>query len=247
MLDIDHFREINEGFGHDSGEFVVSQVGQRLAGAVGAEDVVARIGTDQFAILARLHDNGQHVEVTARRLFSALAKPLALGSRTVYVSASVGIAVVSPSYQRTEDIMRDAQIATRYAKSSGGSRTAIFDSQMALRAEQRLQLSTDMRAGLERGEFYLLYQPIVRLNNGEFTGCEALLRWNHPVGGLLPPAEFIPLAEQMGLSTQIGRVVARLSLPPVGGLAGRAGPRGPHERECRVARPARSGIRTKFD
>jgi len=211
MLDIDHFREINEGFGHDSGEFVVSQVGQRLGAAVGMDDVVARIGTDQFGILARSADNAQHVEATARRLFSALAKPLELGTRTVYVSASVGIAAVAPSYQRAEDVMHDAQIATRYAKASGGSRTAIFDSEMALRAEQRLQLSNDMRAGLERDEFYLLYQPIVTLDNGEFTGCEALLRWNHPTMGLLPPAEFIPLAEQVGMSTQIGRVVARLA------------------------------------
>lgn len=211
MVDIDHFREINEAFGHDSGEFVVSQVGQRLGSVVSADDVVARIGTDQFGILARSHDDAQHVEGTARRVFSALAKPLELGTRTVYVSASVGIAAVSASYQRAEDVMRDAQIATRYAKSSGGSRTAIFDSEMAKRAEQRVQLSNDMRAGLERDEFYLLYQPIVTLDGGDFTGCEALLRWNHPVMGLLPPAEFIPLAEQMGMSTQIGRVVARLA------------------------------------
>lgn len=211
MLDIDHFREINEGFGHDSGEFVVTQVGKRLAAAVGAEDVVARIGTDQFAILARSRENAKHVEGIGRRLFSALAKPLEIGSRTVYVSASVGVAMVTPAYRRAEEIMRDAQIATRYAKSSGGSRTAIFDSAMAQRAEQRLQLSNDMRAGLERGEFYLVYQPIVRLDDGEFTGCEALLRWQHPMQGLLPPAEFIPLAEQMGLSTQIGRVVTRLA------------------------------------
>jgi len=211
MLDIDHFREINEGFGHDAGEFVVSQIGQRLTATMGAHDLIARIGADQFAILACSQGNPKHVETTTRHLFSALAKPLTIGARTVYVSASVGVALGSPAYQRAEDLVRDAQIATRYAKASGGSRTAIFDAKMAERAEERLQLSSDMRAGLERGEFFLLYQPIVHLETGEFTGCEALLRWKHPTEGIISPTEFIPLAEQLGLSTQIGRLVARLA------------------------------------
>jgi diguanylate cyclase (GGDEF)-like protein/PAS domain S-box-containing protein len=211
ILDIDHFREINEGFGYDSGEFVVSEVGKRLSSAIGPADVVARTGTDQFAILARSQDNPAYVESVARRLFSVLAKPFEIGQRTVYVSASVGIAAVNASYQRAKDVMRDAQIATRYAKSSGGSRTAVFDEKMTQRAQQQLQLSNDMRAGLERGEFFLLYQPIVTLDDGEFRGCEALLRWNHPSMGLLQPSEFVPLAEQVGMSTQMGRVVARLA------------------------------------
>jgi len=211
LLDIDHFREINEGFGHDAAELIVSQVGQRLVAAVGSHDLVARVGADQFAILASSQGNPKHVETTVRHLFSALAKPLALGNRTVYVSASVGVANSSAGYERGEEMMRDAQIATRYAKSSGGSRTAIFNPAMAERAEKRLRLSTDMRAGLERGEFFLLYQPIVQLDTGEFTGCEALLRWKHPKEGVISPTEFMPTAEQLGLSTQIGRLVARLA------------------------------------
>ena len=211
LVDLDHFREINEGFGHDAGDFVLSQVAQRLAGAVGPNDVVARIGTDQFAILIDALKEIEHLEVTARRLFGALAKPMTVGTRTLYVSVSIGIAESSASHQRAEDLMRDAQIAVRYAKASGGSRTAIFDSQMQARAQKHLQLSTDLRGGLERGEFFLVYQPIVQLDNGAFTGCEALLRWNHPVQGLLPPAEFIPLADQIGLSTEIGRAVTRLA------------------------------------
>lgn len=211
LLDIDHFREINESFGHDAAELIVSQVGQRLVAAIGAHDLVARVGSDQFAILAYSQGNPKRVEITARHLFSALAKPLTLGNRTVYVSASVGVANGSTKYERAEDMIRDAQIATRYAKTSGGSRTAIFDATMAERAEKRLRLSTDMRAGLQRGEFFLLYQPIVRLDTGEFTGCEALLRWNHPKEGIVSPTDFMPTAEQLGLSTQIGRLVARLA------------------------------------
>ena len=211
LVDLDHFREINEGFGHDAGDFVLSQVAVRLAGAVGPDDVVARIGTDQFAILIHSLKEIEHLEITARRLFSALAKPMIVGFRTLYVSASIGVAESSALHQRAEDLMRDAQIAVRYAKASGGSRTAIFDSQMQARAQKHLHLSTDLRGGLERGELFLVYQPIVQLDNGKFTGCEALLRWNHPVQGLLPPAEFIPLADQIGLSTEIGRAVTRLA------------------------------------
>ncbi|HET9392889.1 MAG TPA: EAL domain-containing protein [Candidatus Rubrimentiphilum sp.] len=211
LVDIDHFREINEGFGHDAGDFVITQVGHRLASAVGPHEVVARIGTDQFAILVHSLKELEHLEVTARRLFSALALPMTAGFRTLYVSASIGIAESSALHQRAEDLMRDAQIAVRYAKASGGSRTAIFDSQMQARAQKHLQLSTDLRGGLERGEFFLVYQPIVDLENGNITGCEALLRWNHPTQGLLPPAEFIPLADEIGLSTEIGRAVSRLA------------------------------------
>ncbi|HEV2262335.1 MAG TPA: EAL domain-containing protein [Candidatus Rubrimentiphilum sp.] len=210
LVDLDHFREINEGFGHDSGDYVVSQVGQRLQNAVGANDMVARIGTDQFAILTP-SKNTHEVETAARRLFSAFAKPLAIGTRPVYVSASIGIATGATSYKRSDDMLRDAQIATRYAKASGGSRTATFDQSMQMRADERLQLSTDMRGGLERGEFFLVYQPIVQLDTSEFIGCEALLRWKHPAQGVLIPADFIPLAEQIGLSTQVGRTVLRLA------------------------------------
>ena len=207
FVDLDRFKDINQSLGHDSGDFVISQVANRLRASIEAADVVARLGSDEFAVLVRSLPDVLHVEVIARRVLSALSKPIALGNRSIFVSASVGIAVASGVYARGEDVMRDADIAMRYAKSSGGGRFAVFDSKMHERAAKRLQLTTDLRLALERREFALLYQPIVALGSAQLVGCEALLRWNHPTEGLMMPADFMPLAEQTALAVPIGRFV----------------------------------------
>lgn len=208
VIDLDRFKDINESLGHEAGDFVISQAGHRLRACVEAADVVSRLGSDEFAVLVRSLPDVLHVELIARRLLSALAKPFSLGARSIFVSASVGIAIASGTYVRPEDVARDADIAMRYAKGVGG-RFAVFDSNMHARAEKRLQLTTDLRFALERGEFDLLYQPIVNLADGELVGCEALLRWNHPREGMMYPSDFMPLAEQTGLAIPIGRFVLR--------------------------------------
>ena len=209
IVDLDRFKDINESLGHEAGDFVLSQVGYRLRSALEGSDVVARLGSDEFAVLLGSLPDVLHVEVIARRLLAALGKPIALGSRSIFVSASIGVALGSVGYERGEDVMRDADIAARYAKSGGGGRLALFDSKMHARAEKRLQLTTDLRLALERGEFDMLYQPIVRIADGGLVGCEALLRWRHPVEGLMVPTDFMPLAEQTGLAVHIGRFVIR--------------------------------------
>jgi diguanylate cyclase (GGDEF)-like protein/PAS domain S-box-containing protein len=208
VVDLDRFKDINESLGHEAGDFVISQVGHRLRACIEAADVVSRLGSDEFAVLVRSLPDVLHVELIARRVLSALAKPVSLGNRSIFVSASVGIAIASPTYQRGEDIMRDADIAMRYAKGLGG-RFAVFDSNMHARAAKRLQLTTDLRLALENGEFDVLYQPIVQIESGDLVGCEALLRWNHPTEGIMFPTEFMPLAEQTGLAIPIGRFVLR--------------------------------------
>lgn len=208
-LDLDRFKDINESLGHDAGDFVLSQVSQRLRGAIESADVVARLGADEFAVLVRSLTDVLHVELIARRVLGVLAKPIALGNRSIFVSASIGIAIASSEYLRGEDVLRDADIAARYAKGGGGSRFAVFDSKMHARAEKRLQLTTDLRLALERAEFMMRYQPIVSVGTSELAGCEALLRWNHPVEGVIAPGDFMPLAEQTGLAVPIGRFVLR--------------------------------------
>ena len=208
VVDLDRFKDINESLGHEAGDFVISQVGHRLRAAIEAADVVSRLGSDEFAVLVRSLPDVLHVELIARRVLSALSKPVSLGSRSIFVSASVGIAIASGSYQRGEDVMRDADIAMRYAKGLGG-RFAVFDSNMHARAEKRLQLTTDLRLALEHHEFDMLYQPIVKIADGELVGAEALLRWNHPAEGIMYPSDFMPLAEQTGLAIPIGRFVLR--------------------------------------
>ncbi|HKU66194.1 MAG TPA: bifunctional diguanylate cyclase/phosphodiesterase [Candidatus Baltobacteraceae bacterium] len=208
VVDLDRFKDINESLGHEAGDFVISQVGHRLRASIEAADVVSRLGSDEFAVLVRSLPDVLHVELIARRVLSALSKPVSLGNRSIFVSASVGIAIASAAYQRGEDVVRDADIAMRYAKGLGG-RFAVFDSNMHARAAKRLQLTTDLRLALENGEFDLLYQPIVKIADGDLVGCEALLRWNHPVEGIMYPSEFMPLAEQTGLAIPIGRFVLR--------------------------------------
>jgi diguanylate cyclase (GGDEF)-like protein/PAS domain S-box-containing protein len=208
VVDLDRFKDINESLGREAGDFVISQVGHRLRAAIEAADVVSRLGSDEFAVLVRSLPDVLHVELIARRVLSALSKPVSLGNRSIFVTASVGIAIASGNYQRGEDVMRDADIAMRYAKGPGG-RFAVFDSNMHARAEKRLQLTTDLRLALEHGEFDVLYQPIVKIGDGELIGCEALLRWNHPTEGIMFPSDFMPLAEQTGLAIPIGRFVVR--------------------------------------
>ena len=208
-VDLDRFKDINESLGHDSGDFVLSQVAQRLRGAIESADVVSRLGSDEFGVLVRSLPDVLHVERIARRLLGALSKPVVLGNRSIFVTGSIGIAVASGEYLRAEDVMRDADIAMRYAKGGGGSRSAVFDSKMHARAEKRLQLTTDLRLALENGEFNLLYQPIVTIDDSKLSGCEALLRWNHPTEGIMTPSEFMALAEQTGLAVPIGRFVLR--------------------------------------
>ncbi|MBV8655947.1 MAG: diguanylate cyclase, partial [Candidatus Eremiobacteraeota bacterium] len=207
FIDLEHFRDINESLGHGAGDSVLTQVAQRLRSSVDARDVVARLGSDEFAILLQSLGDILHVESVARRILNNLSKVISVGGRAIYLGASVGIAIGSASYERAEDVMRDAEIAMQHSKIGGGTRYALFDSKMHDRAQKRLQLTSDIRQALERNEFRLLYQPIVSIVDGSPIGCEALLRWDHPSEGVMGPMEFMPIAETTGLATPIGRFV----------------------------------------
>ncbi|HTX60329.1 MAG TPA: bifunctional diguanylate cyclase/phosphodiesterase [Verrucomicrobiae bacterium] len=207
FVDLEHFRDVNESLGHAAGDSVLTQVAQRLRSSVDARDVVARLGSDEFAVLLQSLGDILHVESVARRILNNLSKMITVGGRSIYLGASVGIAIGSASYERAEDVTRDAEIAMQHAKSGGGARYALFDSKMQDRAQKRLQLTSDIRLALERNEFRLLYQPIVNIVDGTPFGCEALLRWDHPSEGVMSPTEFMPIAEQSGLAIPIGRFV----------------------------------------
>ncbi|HTV91551.1 MAG TPA: EAL domain-containing protein [Verrucomicrobiae bacterium] len=207
FVDLEHFKEINESLGHAAGDLVLTQIAARLRSSVDPRDVVARLGGDEFAVLLQSLGDIIHVEALARRILNNLSKSIPIGSRSLFLSASVGIAIGSSSYERGEDVMRDAEIAMQHAKASGGARFALFDSTMHERAQKRLQLISDLRMAVERNEFRMLYQPIVSLVDGTAIACEALIRWDHPTQGVIGPAEFIPLAEQTGLAQTIGRFV----------------------------------------
>ena len=212
FVDLEHFKDVNESLGHAAGDLVLTQVAQRLRTSVDARDVVARLGSDEFAVLIQSLGDILHVESVARRVLNNLSKTIAIGNRSIYLGACVGIAIGSSSYERAEDVMRDAEVAMQHAKIGGGQRYAVFDSKMHQRAQKRLQLTSDIRMAIERSEFRLLYQPIVSLADGTPVGCEALIRWDHPVEGVLNPAEFMPIAEQSSLAIPIGRFVLQTAI-----------------------------------
>ena len=198
FLDLKNFKTINDSLGHSLGDRLIKNVARRLSAMVREDDMVARFSGDKFGII--LSDLLSREEATsfADRLARRLSEPYTLDSRQVFTSAKIGIAYGNSKYPEAEDILRDADIAMYYAKDNEEN-YVIFDQRMHIRAVTRLQLETDLRYAIERNEFELYYQPIISLDNASLVGFEALVRWNHPQRGLVPPNEFIPISENTGL------------------------------------------------
>ena len=214
FLDLDGFKMVNDSMGHFIGDQLLLAVSKRLESCLRETDTVARLGQqtftlarmggDEFTILLDDTKEPGDANQAAERIMKELSAPFLVGGKEVFTSASIGIAMSSPSYQEPEEIMRDADTAMYRAKSLGKSRYEVFDADMRASVIARLELETDLRRAIERGEFHNVYQPIVSLASGEVTGFEALLRWEHPTRGLLGPEEFISVAEDTGLIRELG-------------------------------------------
>jgi len=198
FLDLKSFKTINDSLGHSMGDRLIKNVAKRLSSLIREDDMVGRFSGDKFGII--LTDLLSREEATgfADRLAKRLAEPYTLDGRQVFTSAKVGIAYGNSKYPEAEDILRDADIAMYYAKDNAEN-YVIFDQKMHIRAVTRLQLETDLRFAIERDEFEIYYQPIISLETASLSGFEALVRWNHPQRGLVPPNEFIPISESTGL------------------------------------------------
>jgi diguanylate cyclase (GGDEF)-like protein len=208
FLDLDNFKDVNDSLGHQAGDQLLQAVGARLVSTVRGADTVGRLGGDEFVVLVEDETLVAGPELVAERILAVLAEPFHLaGIESTQIEVRVSIGVAAGPRSNAEELIRDADLALYKAKGLGKNCYVVFHSEMQDAAHERLALGADLRQAMERAQLFLMYQPTFDLESMALTGVEALLRWQHPDRGLVPPDTFIPIAEESGLILEIGRFV----------------------------------------
>ncbi|MGI4777888.1 MAG: putative bifunctional diguanylate cyclase/phosphodiesterase [Janthinobacterium lividum] len=209
FINADRFNQFNVALGHAVADELLQRMAERLVRFTQASVLVARLGSDEFAVLVEGLGSVERLSGIAQDLLGALEAPYRMAGRHVHLSASLGIAFADPAGGDADSLLQDASIAMRFAKQAGGGRFCVFEPAMKAQVARRSAIESDLRRALEEDELFVVYQPIVRLSDGACAGMEALVRWQHPVRGIVPPIEFIDIAEETGLVGALGSFVLR--------------------------------------
>ena len=211
-LDLDRFKYVNDTFGHDIGDSLLSQVAERLDYSVRSVDTVARFGGDEFALLLVNVKSPHNLFTLVKRIQTSIQQPYIINDHTLNIDLSIGISLTTMKSSNGEVLLHNADLALRQAKQNGKGQYLIFDKEMSIKEKMSLSLEQDLRKALEKNQLVVFYQPIVSISQQKIIGAEALMRWQHPERGLILPEEFIPLAEDTGLIVPMGKWLTQESL-----------------------------------
>jgi diguanylate cyclase (GGDEF)-like protein len=206
QIDLDRFKQINDSLGHAAGDYVLKTTAQRMTGVCRSSDLCARLGGDEFVMVLGGAGAGADVDETARRILAAINEPIGFNGASIQPGASAGIAVFPDDANTAEDLMVHADLALYAAKKQGGGGFHFFSDDLRRELEHRKRIEADLRIAIARRDFEVHYQPQISLGTSTTIGVEALVRWVHPERGMIPPGEFIPIAEKCGLMVAIGRI-----------------------------------------